>query len=194
MSARITLDLKTAGVGAKLKRLRKVTEDDGRLALLDIGEYLMGSTRDRAARQVGPDGTPWTPLSPAYKKYKAKVRPGVKMLKFDNHMLGDMLSYQVDQAVLLLGTNAPYGAIHQFGGKTHRAAHSRLLSFNRDARTGEVGNRFVKRSKSNFEQWATVPAYDVPMPARPWLGLSREDETEVVAILTGHLERALGGK
>jgi phage gpG-like protein len=47
----------------------------------------------------------------------------VPILKFDFHMLGDMASWQTDgNDAVLVGTNAPYGAIHQFGGTIQRAA------------------------------------------------------------------------
>lgn len=114
MTARITLELGSDEVTAALARLTAV----GRNLLpiyQDIGEYLLSSTRDRTASQRAPDGSAWTPLNPAYKRWKAKKRPGVPMLRFDFHMLGDRLSYQADDHALLFGTGAKYGAVHQFG-------------------------------------------------------------------------------
>lgn len=148
--ARITLELDSGAARAALDGLVGQLDDDGRTLLLeDIGEYLLRATRDRAGQQVDPDGAPWAALSPRYAARKAKLRPGVPLLKFDYHMLGDQLSSQVDQDTLLVGTNAPYGARQQFGG-------------------GGI-------------------------PARPWLGLSAEDEQEVAQLALDHLQKPLEG-
>ena len=109
------------------------------------GEYLLTSTRDRAGREVDPDGNAWAALSPRYARKKAKLRPGAKILRFDFHMLGDRLAYQVDDDGLRLGTSAVYGAMQQFG----------------------------------------------PKP-RPWLGLSKEDDEELLAIAEDHVAGAAG--
>lgn len=115
--ARIVIDVDLRAASDALRHLSDQLTGDGRTQLLGrIGEYVVRSTRDRAALQVAPDGTPWSPLSPRYKRRKDKLRPGVTMLMFDNHMLGDRLSWQVDGDSVLAGTNAPYGARQQFGG------------------------------------------------------------------------------
>lgn len=156
-----------------------------------IGEYLVRSTRDRAEVQVDPTGSPWAPLSPRYKKWKDGKRPGVPILKFDFHMLGDQLSHQVINHELFVGTNAKYGAIHQFGGTVKLASRSQYAYFRQDKRTGQVGNRFVKKSKSNFAQGVTLPAQEIAIPARPWLGLSAQDDAEVLGMLSDDLRARL---
>lgn len=173
---------------------RAMTELEGpgrRLMLKDMGEYLLRSTRERAARQVSPDGTAWQALSPRYKRQKDKMRPGLPMLKFDNHMLGDRLSWQVEgDHTLRVGTNAPYGAAQHFGHAYQRKARAQELYFSYKA--GAVSPRFVKKRKSNFAQIANIGAHTVTLPGRPWLGLSAQDETELVEIAWDHLGRALG--
>lgn len=189
MTARIAITKDTASPA--LKRLLVQMQGDGReLMLGQMGEYLMRSTRERAAREETPAGNKWRPLSPNYAKWKAKKRPGVPMLKFDFHMLGDQFAWQVDTDGLLLGTNAPYGAIHQFGGTTQRAAHSRKLAFGKDRANGMKVFARVGSNDVDHEKWATVEAYDVRMPARPWLGVSKDDEEELLAIATDHLGKA----
>jgi phage virion morphogenesis protein len=115
--ARIEYDLDASTTIAALDYVVGRLDSDGRQLLLShIGEYLLGSTRDRAALQRGPDGQPWPALSPAYARRKAKARPGLKMLRYDNNMLGAWLASQLegDDAVLV-GTGAIYGASQQFG-------------------------------------------------------------------------------
>lgn len=101
-----------------LKRALDVLEGEGRdLMLRDMGEYLMDATPRRAARQVTPSGQAWAALSPRYKRRKDRLRPGVPMLKFDGHMIGDRLASQVTPGAgeLLHGTSALYGATQHFG-------------------------------------------------------------------------------
>lgn len=115
--ARIEYSLDASTAAAALDYVAGQLDSEGRQLLLShIGEYLVGSTRDRAARQVDPDGRRWRALSPAYARWKQKKRPGVPILKFDNHMIGDQFTHQLDgDDAVLVGTNAIYGATHQFG-------------------------------------------------------------------------------
>lgn len=111
----LSIQLEDAQFKAAFSRLRNVVDGRGmRLALSDIGEAMKTSTEDRAEREEAPDGTAWIDLTPKYKARKEKQRPGVKKLKFDGHMLGDMLSWQLDgDHAVLIGTNAIYGARQQ---------------------------------------------------------------------------------
>src|SRR5690606_21521752 len=103
-----------------LRKLLAQMDGPGReLMLGHMGEYLVRSTRERAEREESPTGQKWHALEPSYAREKRKKRPGVPILKFDFHMLGDQLSHQLEGNDLLVGTNARYGAIHQFGGTIH---------------------------------------------------------------------------
>ncbi|ASN67709.1 hypothetical protein 7S12_21 [uncultured Caudovirales phage] len=152
-----------------------------RTPLNDIAEYLHMSTDARARRQVAPDGTPWAPLSPRTLARKK----GNKILRESGALL-DTLRHQVTDDGLDFGTDRPYGAIHQDGGKIEHAARSQQVYFKEKG--GVVGNRFVKKSKSNFAQWVTHGARSVEMPARPYLGLSSEDEAEILEIVSDYLK------
>lgn len=115
--ARIEIDAQTGAAVAALRQMAALLGSEGQPQMLGrIGEYVVRSTRDRAALQMAPDGTPWDALTPRYQRRKDKMRPGLPLLKFDNHMLGDQLAWQIDGNSVLVGTNAPYGARQQFGG------------------------------------------------------------------------------
>ena len=190
--ARVEITKDTASPA--LKRAILKLQGDGRALMLgQIGETLMRSTRDRGARQIDPDGNKWRPLSPGYKRWKDKKRPGVPILKFDFHMLGDQLSYQVDPDGLLLGTNAPYGARHQFGGASTHAAHSRKLAFGKNRPNGMKVFARAGSASVDHEKWATVKQYTVTLPARPWLGVSQDDEKALLDIAADHLGDAFEG-
>jgi phage gpG-like protein len=189
----IDIEVGTADVRSALVRLAGFGNDGLDRAFNVIGEYLVRSTRDRAAREVSPDGAAWRALSPRYRARKAKERPGAKALRYDFHMLGDRFAHQVVDHALLVGTSAKYGAIHQFGGDIKIAARSQHAYFRRDKRTGALAPRFVTKARSNFARPVTIPEHTINMPARPFLGLSREDDVEVLAILADQLARRLDG-
>lgn len=152
--------------------------------LRDIGEYLLIAHDQRFASQASPDGTPWQALSPAYLKRKKKNRD--KILVLDG-FLKNTLRYQVNNNELLFGTNRIYGAMMHFGGSIDIAARSQQAYFRQDGRTGDVGNTFVSKRKSNFAQWVTIGAYTIQIPARPWLGISDDDNYAIAGIATRYL-------
>lgn len=190
--ARIEFDADTRSAGAALAAAARQLGPEGRTLLLqDIGEYLMISTRARAAKQVSPDGQTWAALSPRYAAAKARKRPGVPILRFDNHMIGDQLVSQVEGDTLLHGTNAPYGAINQFGGDIQIPARPSQVYFHHKG--GEVSPHFVTKRKATFVQDVTIPEHVVSIPARPWLGLDKEDEAEIVQLTADHIVAPLEG-
>jgi phage virion morphogenesis protein len=191
--SQITLEVGTDDVRSALVRLARFEGDGLDRAFGVIGEYLVRSTRDRAAREVDPDGVAWRALSPRYRARKAKERPAAKRLRYDSHMLGDQFAHQVVDHELYVGTAAKYGAIHQFGGDIKIAARSQHAYFRQDKRTGALAPRFVKKARSNFARPVTIPEHTITMPARPFLGLSRQDHVEVLAILADQLARQLDG-
>jgi UDP-glucose 6-dehydrogenase len=50
-----------------------------------------------------------------------------------------------------------------------------------------VGNKFVKKKKSDFAQTVNVNAHNIKYTARPWLGTSTSDNNEIVAITQRYL-------
>lgn len=181
--AMLNVELDDSRTGAALAELMERL-GDLTTPLLDIAEYLHQSTDDRFSRQVAPDGSPWAPLAPSTLARKK----GNKILRQDGH-LQDTIRHSVSGNELAFGTDRVYGAIHQFGGKIEHAAKSQQVYFSH--KNGVVGNRFVKRSKSNFSQWVTHGARTAEMPARPYLGLSSEDDAEILAIVAEYLSEPL---
>lgn len=193
------VEFTTDTVSPALKRGIAAMTGEGRTLLLGhLGEYLMRSTRERAAQEIDPSGKKWKALSPGYAKWKAKKRPGVPILKFDFHMLGDQFAHQVDGDVLYVGTNAPYGARHQFGGTFKQSLKPGKVRLRTDARgnllrQGEEGNAarlavFAKRKhKRAVERSYAGRDYNVTTPARPWLGISADDVVEIGKIVKDHL-------
>ena len=78
-------------------------------------------------------GTPWQPLSAARQKQReGKGRSVVNMLQDSGLLVGSIANTggryavrEIGPGYALVGTNVPYAAIHQFGGKTGRASSGR---------------------------------------------------------------------
>lgn len=158
--------------------------------LRDMGEYLLIAHDARFASQTAPDGTPWQALSPRYQRRKRKNQD--KILVLDGY-LANTLRYQVGGGELVFGSNRPYAAIQHFGGTIQVAARSQQAYFRQDSKTGEVGNRFVKRKASNFAQWVSMGAYTIRMPARPFLGTSEANDYALVNIAMKYINPGFYG-
>ncbi|HET6545712.1 MAG TPA: phage virion morphogenesis protein [Rhodanobacteraceae bacterium] len=154
----VSITVDDAEVQAALTRIAAFGATTMRETLVDVGESVLNSTRDRARREESPDGVRWVDLSKRYAARKAIKRPGRLKLQYDLHMLGDQFAYQVGDGYVDIGTNAPYGAIQQFGGRPGMAP----------------GPAAIK--------------------AREWLGLSSQDQADVIDILSEHLQAAIDGR
>jgi phage virion morphogenesis protein len=162
----IKVTVRDAEVKAALGRLAAA---DGKLipmALKNIGELLIKSTRERFDQERAPDGKRWAPLDPEY----AKGKRSKKILQ-ESGMQGGLLGtivYRVMGRLLEIGTNKVYGAIHQFGGVIVPRSADRLVF--------RIGGRLVFARK-------------VTIPARPFLGISAADREAIVALVEGLITR-----
>lgn len=165
-------------------------------ALKAIGEHMRQSTIDRIVAGKTPSGSPMKPLSPAY----AKRKRGPGILRETGTLA--QIVYQVADGELEVGTNAIYAAIHQFGGSITRHALSRKQSFrvaDEGAYTRKDGSRVGSRlrfaqagSPGSTEKWVTVGEHAIPIPARPFLGISEQDKVAIIEILSDFLGQAVG--
>lgn len=181
-----TLKIDDTGAAEELRRLADL--GDTREVLPKLGEYLQRATQGRFKSQTAPDGTPWAPLQPAYARSKKYQKDKILTLR---GYLRSTIRYQVEDAQSVsVGTDRPYGRIHQLGGTIDFAARSRLVRLRkvrikREDGTGYTAIRFAKAKHKRVEQkWGTnATGWQVNMPARPYLGVSAEDETALADIL-----------
>ena len=131
-----------------------------KLMFAEMGDELLAIHFARFVAQKAPDGTPWAPLQDWYRDTKKKNAD--KILTLDGHLRGT-LRYQASDTGVVFGSDRPYAAIHQFGG-TITAKNAKALN---------VQGRPVK---------------SVTIPARPWLGLSADDEQRLIEIARKHLK------
>lgn len=149
--------------------LRQALQDAGERAedltpLMDaIGSHLVGAAQKRIdTTNVSPEGVAWP------KSLRATLAGGGPTL-YDTGRLRESITHAPSAREVEIGSNLIYAAIHQFGG---------------DIVPKSAGALFFTLANG-----ATVMAGKVTIPARPYLGISTEDETvigDLVALqLTG---------
>jgi len=183
---RLDYEFKDKPILDGFRRLRRAA-GNARAAFMDIGEGFLLNIEDRFSKEMDPDGRPWAKLSPRTLRRKKNN----KILTESSQLRGSY-TYIAGSDQLIVGTNIHYAAIHQFGGTIEIAARSQQAYFKRN-NTGEVGNRFVGKRRSNFSQWVTIGAHKIEMPARPVLGIGALDRNLIVAKLADHYRRAVQG-
>lgn len=112
----IEIKLENQAVAEKLLYLAKRGENL-RLLMKNIAGVFAYSTEENFENEGGPK---WTGLKEVTKKARTKIKkwPG-KILQVVG-MLASSLSTQYDENSAIIGSNLPYAAIHQKGGKAGR--------------------------------------------------------------------------
>ena len=174
----ITVDYDDVQVQDALNRLLQLTQNTEPV-MSEIAEYLHGRTRDNFDAEQDPDGNAWAPLKDSTKKRKADQGvPINKILHGQSlHLRDTIFPFWSDNEAGVStgpGTDA-YAAAQQFGTegmKINVPAHQRLV---RQA----FGNTL------RFPVWSNVKAHSITgsTPARPFLGVSKDDEREILEIL-----------
>ncbi|GHU47399.1 hypothetical protein AGMMS50289_22520 [Betaproteobacteria bacterium] len=173
---KVTLD--DAQVQQKLQELAGKLKD-ARPLFKVIAGILESQTEENFAAQGRPH---WVPLSAATVKSRMKRSKGGSVLKIlqDRGILAGSISADYGSDYAMVGSNVKYAAIHQFGGTIHHAARSVRVRLRTDKqgnllRQGDKGNSknlavFAKdRHKQARETWHTTGAWQVNIPARPFL-------------------------
>lgn len=128
-----------------------------------IGTGLVSSTHRRFVTQSSPDGEKWLGLNDEYKKMKRNAR-----ILTESGRLRDSISSSPGNDYVRVGTNVIYAAIHQFGGTIVPKNASHLVF---RLATG------------------VVLAKSVTLPARPYLGISDDDEEMIADTVFRFLRR-----
>lgn len=162
-----------------------ITGLEGRLkslvpALKQVGEHVLRATEERFSREKAPDGSKWAPLSPSTLKRKK----GPKILTESGMLRGTIRWQLVGTTAVAIGTNKPYGRIHQLGGTITQGARSELFTRNRYTRGAKKG-QFRKGTKEG--RGFTFKDRRIRIPARPYLGISGADRDEIVAIVMDNI-------
>ena len=160
--------LDAAEAQSAFRRLERAVADTTPI-MRAIGTGLQSNTHDRMDAGQAPDGGAWPALNPTYAA--GKRGPGILRESGMRGGLQGSITYRAGRSEVQVGTNKIYGAIHQFGG-TIKAKGSGKLAF-------KMGGRFIRTES-------------VTIPARPYLGISSEDEDMILDVIESALARALG--
>lgn len=108
-----------------LRRLA-ATGADMSLVMADIAQVLASESERQFEAQAGPLG-PWPDLAESTKAARARRGkwPG-QMLQVSSAGLAASVQTDYDSRSASIGTNKPYGAIHQLGGQAGRGGRSRI--------------------------------------------------------------------
>lgn len=156
----VKVELDLSGILPKLEELARRTEDLSP-AMREIAEALLVSTKDRiAAGGPAPNGTPWAPKSEATKE--AYRRKGY----------GDR-----PKPLTLFGTL--FQQIHQDSGPDSAEVGSSMI-YAAVQQFGASRGAFGTTSRGSPIPWGNIPA-------RPFLGVSKEDEQTIAEIMEEYL-------
>lgn len=162
-----------AAVAARAEHPRAMFED--------IGAALVTSTQRRFEQGRAPDGNPWPPSLRA-------LATGGKTL-IESARLMQSITFNASDTRVEVGTNVEYAAIHQRGGTIDQPARSAQVHFKTHKRTGARLKGFRRVKAADEHRNVVIPAHQVHMPARPFLGIDDDDERAILVIA----ERFFGG-
>lgn len=176
----LTINVDTSGFQGGFERLLKVTQDLTP-AMDEIGFKLAENAQERFRTATAPDGSKWKA-----RKYETPETAGRGILLGPGSVLRDSITHLPSANGVEVGTNRVYAAIHQFGGKTkpHKivAKRGKSLAFGLNPKAKKEGDPWMVRSVNH-------PGSDIP--ARPYLGISADDELDIVDIIETHIEVSL---
>ncbi|PDT05711.1 phage virion morphogenesis protein [Rhizobium chutanense] len=158
----ITTEVMDKQVRRAFERLEHLM-DNTRPVMAAIGVELVGSTHMRFVTQADPEGQAWQTLNTGYAATKRNSR-----ILTESGRLRDSINSQASNDEVRVGTNTIYAAAHQFGAEIKPKTASHLFF-----RIG--GNMIMVDS--------------VTLPARPFLGISDEDETSIAEIVFDFVDR-----
>lgn len=146
-----------------IKKMKKLSDINRSGINQALAESVRTSTRERFKTEKSPEGKQWK------KSIRASQNGGVTLTKSAG--LKNSIKSTSDGSGFAVGTNKIYAKTHQFGedGRkiTIKAKTSKGLIF-------KIGDQWIRKKQVVIK---------VNIPARPFLGLSEEDLSEIKATL-----------
>lgn len=168
----ITIEINDAAVTAALGKLESQLSDLSSV-MEGIGEMLVRSTKQRFEALTSPQGMPWAANSPVTLAHKRDHRP----LHGLSGALSSQIFHEAGRDYVAVGSNRIYAATMQFG-----------------AAQGAFGARMGRTQKTDkvksHDYFFPIPWGDIP--ARPFLGLSDQDERDILDEIAEAMAVAMG--
>lgn len=167
-----------ANLLARLGNLRPFMEEAGQIVTDDVKDNFQG--------HHDPEGTPWKPVSEAWAERKRLLRKDPANILILHGDLMSSIHWTAYGDRVVVGTNEPKAATHQFG-----------------ARRGEFGWIQIRRKlrgAARYKKWGDMARFSsryntariaLPwgdIPARPFLGVSEAGRRELLAAGADYLE------
>lgn len=177
----VSVTVNDAQINAALSALRaRVT--DLKKPMTEVGGLLVTLTDLCFKGQRTPWGDKWEDLKASTLARRRKSGKGARILR-DTGILANSISaqkppFRVTSESVTVGTMTEYARIHQFGGDIERAARTGTMYF-RQNKDGTVGNKMVKKSRSNFAQDVNIGAHKIHIPARPFLPIRPDGRVDL---------------
>jgi phage virion morphogenesis protein len=194
MAGELRVDVKDEAVLQALERLRLGLPFSGDMspAMRDMARVLKTGALLRFRTGKAPDGTKW--------KDSRRVAQGGGQTLSLTRRLRNSITTSFDRTSATVGTNAVYAAIHQFGGVI-RAKKGPFLSIPVTPAARAAGS---PTAMAGLRVWQTLKGQfvlgddkgvvhfllrrQVTMPARPFLGSSESDKSELLNVVQSHLQ------
>ena len=174
-----SLDINLEELGITMEELQDKLSDLSPL-MERIGALLLLSSQMRIEQtKTSPEGAPWAPLAASTVKKRTKDGSiGGGILRVKGNLLRS-LNYRVEGNSTVIsmggsGKSMDYARIQQLGGDINRAPSKQKLYY------GATGNRWVTKKKAKRTRIVDVGGYVIHIPARPVLGVSAQDQADIV--------------
>lgn len=170
---------------ARLGNLGPFMEEVGQIVVDDVAVNFQG--------RHDPEGVPWKPVSAAWAARKKLLGKSPENILILSRMMMSSIHYTAKSDSVTVGTNEPKAATHQFG-----APKGSFGTFRRKSRgTGTRGQSWRGgRLPSELRRASWVPdrgnIVALPwgtIPARPFLGISRDAREEILAAGADYLDK-----
>lgn len=170
MAEAFAIEIDDSEVRAALQRTLAAT---GNLSpvMKAIGERLLRSTEERFETETAPDGTAWQPLAPGsaeagFKNKKTPVK-GLLSAAFSRYLAGRKILTLSGQLRGSIYSKPAKDQVAVGTGKIYGAIH-------------QLGGQAGRGRK-------------VTIPARPFLGVTDSDRSEILELLGDHVAQAMAG-
>lgn len=159
-----------------------------------LSELMIAASQRAFEQRADPaTGAPWRPLSASRQRQRQKKgRSAMNILQDSGLLVGSIARpgrygiRNVGPLEAIVGTNVPYAAAHQFGAVVKREAAPVSVRL----RTWRGRNLFAAKKHKRVRVVDVMrKAYEIHIPARPFLGVGEADLTKMRNAVAAFLSR-----